>query len=121
MKLKCAFGAICPDGEPLPLWARVIAGGASNATCWAVVYPVDVCRTYQQSEPAGTATRPRGLIASARALVAEGGVARLYRGIGFTLLRAGPVSGVILPLFDIVLAALEQRKAKKKASLQTAP
>ena len=49
-----------------------------------------------------------GMVACARALVAEGGVARLYRGFGFTLLRAGPVAGMVLPLFDLSLAGLEK-------------
>ena len=48
-----------------------------------------------------------GMLECARMLVREGGVARLYRGCGFTLLRAGPVAGVLLPLFDIMLAALD--------------
>jgi len=41
--------------------------------------------------------------------VAEGGWRRLYRGYGFTLLRAGPVAGVILPAFDGLLYAFEGR------------
>jgi len=95
-----------------PLWGRVVAGASANVTCWAFMYPVDVCRTLQQSAPIGaTAAQPPGVLASLRAMVREGGVARLYRGFGLTLLRAGPVSGVLLPLFDVTLAALERLTA----------
>ena len=73
------------------------------------MYPVDVCRTLQQSAPIGAAAEQLpGVLASLRGMVREGGVARLYRGFGLTLLRAGPVSGVLLPLFDVTLAALER-------------
>ena len=65
----------------------------------------------QQSSPPGSHHRrpPAGLVCSARRLVAEGGWRRLYRGYGFTLLRAGPVAGVILPAFDGLLYAFEGR------------
>jgi hypothetical protein len=41
--------------------------------------------------------------------VREGGVQRLYRGWLLTILRAGPVAGIILPSFEIVLPWLERR------------
>ena len=111
---KRVLGARQPPsvhGEPPapPLWARVVAGASANTTCWLVMYPVDVCRTLQQSTPIGHgAVAPPGVLGSLRAMLSEGGVARLYRGFGLTLLRAGPVSGVLLPLFDLTLAALER-------------
>ena len=42
-----------------------------------------------------------------RALLREDGPARLYRGYALTILRAGPVAGVILPTFEVVLPYLE--------------
>lgn len=97
------------EGE-LRLWARVVAGASANVLTWAVLFPLDTIRSVQQSTPPGSHHQPpAGLVCSARRLVAEGGWRRLYRGYGFTLLRAGPVAGVILPAFDGLLYAFEGR------------
>ena len=81
--------------------------------------PPPLCWTtpaLQQSSPIGAvAARPAGVLTCLKAMVDEGGIARLYRGFGLTLLRAGPVSGVLLPLFDITLAALEKLSATARA------
>ena len=50
---------------------------------------------------------PGSFVAVGRALVAQGGVQRLFRGLGVTLLRAGPVASAVLPLFDIALDLFE--------------
>ena len=97
------------EGE-LRLWARVVAGASANVLTWAVLFPLDTIRSVQQSTPPGSHHQPpEGLVCSARRLVASGGWRRLYRGYGFTLLRAGPVAGVILPAFDGLLYAFEGR------------
>ena len=54
----------------------------------------------------------RHAAATARALLAEGGLPRLYRGIGYALLRAGPVAAVIMPSFELVLPRLERLTAR---------
>lgn len=46
------------------------------------------------------------VLATARATFAEGGVLAFYRGISMTLLRAAPVAGVVLPVYDAVHAQL---------------
>ena len=107
------------ESQPLPVWARSVAGALANMVVWAVVYPVDVIRSVQQSEaPLPNAAsgkdgiisgRPLGAIECARALHAEGGLGRLYRGIVPTILRAGPVAGIMLPLFELILQRLEDR------------
>lgn len=109
----------------LPLWARVVASSCANVLTWSVIYPLDVCKSVLQGAASetggrtcaasssasdlGARARPQllGLMACAQALWAEGGVRRLYRGFSFTLLRAGPVAAIILPIFDVTLAALE--------------
>ena len=121
VQYKRMLGALQPptvSGEPRapPLWARVLAGASANTTCWLVMYPIDVCRTLQQSTPIGRGDVAQpGVLSSMRALLSEGGVVRLYRGFGLTLLRAGPVSGVLLPLFDLTLAGLERLSARTTA------
>jgi solute carrier family 25 carnitine/acylcarnitine transporter 20/29 len=104
------------DGdESLPLWARVVAGAGANVAIWAIIYPVDVIKSLQQSASPGgkpragdAVTAQLGTLACARKLVHDGGLRALYRGFWWTLLRAGPVAGVLLPCFDITLALLER-------------
>jgi hypothetical protein len=43
-----------------------------------------------------------GLVATAvRETYARGGILAFYRGLGFTLLRAAPVAGTVLPVYDV--------------------
>mmetsp|Transcript_564 Transcript_564/g.1150 ORF Transcript_564/g.1150 Transcript_564/m.1150 type:complete len:398 (+) Transcript_564:252-1445(+) len=98
------------DERPLPLWARVVAGAAANMVAWAIIYPLDVVKTVQQSAmPKGAGgRRDQSFLHCARELWLQGGIARFYKGVGYTLVRAGPVAGILLPLFDVSLAALER-------------
>ena len=100
------------DGS-LPLWARTTAGAGANILCWSVMYPVDVVRSVQMARStndAGAKSNFGGAIGCAQGLVRQGGMARLYRGFLATMLRAGPVAGIILPCFELVLPWLEGRK-----------
>ena len=57
------------------------------------------------SAPVGT-SQPDGSGSALRAVrecYAEGGLRAFWRGIGMTLLRAGPVAGVVLPVNDLLL------------------
>eukprot|EP00316_Scyphosphaera_apsteinii_P024356 CAMPEP_0119319148 /NCGR_PEP_ID=MMETSP1333-20130426/48605_1 /TAXON_ID=418940 /ORGANISM="Scyphosphaera apsteinii, Strain RCC1455" /LENGTH=325 /DNA_ID=CAMNT_0007325489 /DNA_START=127 /DNA_END=1104 /DNA_ORIENTATION=- len=99
----------CTDRIHLPLWARMFAGGFANTFSWSIIYPLDVIKSVQQAAPAG-GRPPSNMLACARELLEEGGRLRLYRGYTYTLLRAGPVAGVLLPLFDLSLGALERHK-----------
>ena len=57
----------------------------------------------------------RGGVVAAEAvrLYRSGGARAFYRGIGATLLRAGPVAGVLLPVNDLALEALSRRYAEQ--------
>ena len=110
------------DDAPLPLWARMVAGASANVLAWAIIFPVDVIKSTQQSMPLqgqalpGNRGYPDRFLECARQVVAEGGGYRsLYRGFGYTMLRAGPVAGVILPFFDISLEAFERFAGEEKA------
>ena len=97
------------DGQNLALWGRVLAGAGANVVIWMFWYLVETIRNVQQS---ALATRTAeaghlGLIESGRSLVATGGIKRLYRGYLPAVLRAGPVAGVVLPLFELSLGWLE--------------
>ena len=92
----------------LPLWARTVAGASANVVTWGVMYPVESIRTFQQAEAAAGKT-PLDAHTCLRQMLEEGGVRRLYRGYLLTIVRAGPVAGVILPCFEVVLPWLEKR------------
>ena len=152
--LRTAPPGTVADDRAVPLWGRVLAGAAANSLFWALAYPLDVCRTHQLQGSAIHVTRsaalmlqgsaiPLGgtslrhppppaageaahctLLSAVRTLLAEGGLPRLYRGVGHAMLRAGPVSGVILPLYDVCLSALtphEQAEGGLHSSMPRAP
>ena len=120
--------------RPLPLWARILAGGGANVLNFAVLYPLNTVWLVQMAElppalvqpppqppqpqppqPQQSPPRPlagRGLLATARAMHHEGGIRRFYRGYGWTLLRAGPVAAVIMPCFELLLPILERMHAR---------
>ena len=39
----------------------------------------------------------------------EGGIRGLYRGLGYTLIRAGPVAGIVLPFYEYAKEFLESK------------
>ena len=81
------------------LLLRSCAGALAGMTAWTAIYPVDVLRSRIMSQPAGGGSALR----AARECYAEGGLRAFWRGIGMTLLRAGPVAGVVLPVNDVLL------------------
>ena len=102
----------------LPTWARFFAGGGANVLNIGLWYPLNTCLHYEQSDLPASLRRqvgasvqpgPQGLQATAQRLLAEGGVARFYRGFAYAMLRAGPVAAVIMPCFELVLPWLERR------------
>ena len=113
------------DGSHVPLWVRSCAGAGANLICWGVMYPVDLVRCTLQAVPATAPATAMpesdtrvvaGTIECARRLHAEGGVLRFYRGFWPTMLRAGPVAGVILPAFELTLAWLERCRYRKEGA-----
>lgn len=94
-----------------PLWVRTVAGAGANVLTWGVMYPVDTIRNVQQAAGAAGGACD-SMWTSARKLVAQGGWQRLYRGYALTLVRAGPVAGITLPCFEVVLPWLEGREPR---------
>jgi solute carrier family 25 carnitine/acylcarnitine transporter 20/29 len=108
--LKRQLGEGQRGSGPLPLWARVASGAGANLFCWTVIYPVDVIKSRQQAARPGGAQQlgDASMLACGRHVVARDGARGLYRGFGFTMLRAGPVAGVLLPFFDLALAFFQR-------------
>ena len=90
---------------------RVMAGALAGCTAWTSIYPVDLLRSRIMSMAAGNATANGLVAATAKDVYRSGGISAFYRGIGMTLMRAGPVAGVLLPVNDLLYDALAQRAA----------
>ena len=94
-----------------PLGVRVGCGAVAGIFGWLSIYPLDVLRSRVMSAPpsaaggGGFATVAR----VARETYARGGVAAFFSGMSLTLLRAAPVAGVVLPVYDTVQDFLAAR------------
>ncbi len=75
-------------------WAAALYGWASGTVAGLFVYPNDTIRRRLQYASApradGTAPPKESYAAATRALVREGGMRRLYRGVGVYLVKIGP-------------------------------
>jgi solute carrier family 25 carnitine/acylcarnitine transporter 20/29 len=95
-----------PD-EPATLLQRMMAAGASGVLCWSVIFPLDVLRNRLYAKAivvdAGSAWE------MAKSMYRDGALKPFYRGFGITVLRAGPVSAAVLPVYDTTLEWLNCR------------
>ncbi|KAA0152542.1 hypothetical protein FNF29_03769 [Cafeteria roenbergensis] len=71
---------------PPERWRTFAAGAVSGTVTGALLQPLDVIRTHAQGA-VFRSQRPQGIMATARAIMAEDGVAGLYKGIGPTVAR----------------------------------
>lgn len=93
-------GMAGPD-QPATLSQRMMAAGASGVLCWSVIFPLDVLRNRLYAKAiavdAGSAWE------MAKSMYRDGALKPFYRGFGITVLRAGPVSAAVLPVYDTTL------------------
>lgn len=84
---------------------RMICAASSGMICWAFIFPADVIRSKLYAKSLNTQVQPTTMdgIHLARQMVKEQGIKSLYRGMGITVLRAGPVAAAVLPVYDSVL------------------
>ncbi|KAJ1447243.1 mitochondrial carrier domain-containing protein [Pelagophyceae sp. CCMP2097] len=87
--------------------AGVLGGVVAGVVSWCIIYPLDSVKSALQAQPPHLPRRWNNTWEVARDLYKEGGLRRFYRGLFLTLLRAGPISGVLLPVYDYSLRALE--------------
>ena len=128
LKWSSAPGAPPSQQQELPV--RIGCGAVGGICGWLSIYPLDVLRSRVMSAPAAAAVPAGGGggggAASARApavapsseslaamvtkaaseTYASGGVRAFYRGLSFTLMRAAPVAGIVLPVYDLLKRAL---------------
>lgn len=88
-------------------WVRALAGFGAGTAGWMLIYPFDVLRSRFQAQPlSGGSPVWMSYRVCWERLHAERGYGGLYRGFGFVLMRAGPVSSILLPLYDFFYVRL---------------
>ncbi|KAI5691779.1 Mitochondrial carrier protein [Leishmania braziliensis] len=85
------------DGEALPIWHSMLAGGISGCFYWSIAYPADVAKTKMQVCPAA---RRQGFTRTLSSLYHSGGVEALFRGWGVTVVRAFLSSSVVFTIHE---------------------
>lgn len=92
--------------ENLSTPERMLCAATAGMTSWAFIFPFDVIKSKLYARSITKQTLPTAFdgIVLARQLVREQGIRSLYRGVGLTVARGGPVAAVVLPVYDYVLA-----------------
>jgi len=101
-------------GRDLSLPDRMVCASAAGIFSWSVIYPMDVVRTNMYALQARKMTSSgssnisnKEPSPSTRHMIQEmyksGGIRAFFRGFTLTILRAGPVAAVVLPVYDISL------------------
>ena len=89
---------LTPPGEQPVTSSILMAGGAAGMASWVPVYPLDVIKTYIQSNPQDK----RGMLSVAAGLLKDYGPKVFFRGIGPVILRALPVNGATFYVYEDV-------------------
>lgn len=88
---------------------RMACAALSGMTCWAVIFPADVVRSkiYAQS----LSDERLGVWELTKKIYRDAGssIKPFFRGFGITILRAGPVAAVVLPVYDLTLEWLSRQ------------
>lgn len=92
------------DAEQQPLATKIAAAAIAGCFSWFSIFPFDVVRTKLQSDSGGVIYR--SALHCMKYTYKEGGIRAFYRGLFFTMIRAGPVSAVILPTYEYVKLSL---------------
>ena len=107
-KLRAAELYGCSVSE-LPAPVVMGAGGLGGVLYWLAVFPVDVVKSAMMTDAIDPAQRKYpSMAAAARALWAEGGVPRFFRGFSPCLMRAVPANGVMLYTVDAMQQLLNK-------------
>lgn len=73
----------------------VVAGGVAGVTLWSIIFPADVVKSRLQ---VSGSTTP--MVTMLRDIVVKEGPARLYSGLGPTLLRTFPATGALFLAYE---------------------
>jgi hypothetical protein len=92
---------------------RMACAALAGMSSWALIFPFDVIKSklyartltkQNLSSSSSSSTTMLDGITLAKQLIREQGIISLYRGIGITVARGGPVAATVLPVYDYVLA-----------------
>jgi len=73
----------------------VVAGGVAGVTLWTIIFPADVVKSRLQVSGASTP-----MLTVMRDILRKEGLARLYSGLGPTLLRTFPATGALFLAYE---------------------
>lgn len=93
-----------------PTWAPLLAGASARAIAATAISPLELFRTRLQA--AGTHSF-RDTVAGVREMVAAKGVASLWRGLGLTLWRDVPFSGVYWLGYEAIREGLQKQRERE--------
>lgn len=89
---------------------RMACAALAGMACWAVIFPFDTIRSKMYAKAALLPNRD--VCPSCTQLAMEtwkkGGFRLFFKGFTITILRAGPVASVVLPIYDLTLDWLKQ-------------
>ncbi|KAN0125674.1 Mitochondrial carrier domain containing protein, partial [Russula decolorans] len=89
-------------GPDLPVWALLVSGSTGGIAYWLSSYPLDVVKSRVQLRSTPPSGSPVQYIAGElRAVVAESGVAGLFRGLTPCLIRSIPAAGSTFVAFEL--------------------
>ncbi|KAF8609779.1 mitochondrial carrier [Ceratobasidium sp. AG-I] len=100
-----------PVAQVAPLLTPLSAGIASRTIVASIVSPLELVRTRLQSTPTspGTPHTMQSVLAGIRTMVASDGVRSLWRGLGPTLWRDVPFSGIYWAGYETVRRMAHKR------------
>ena len=84
---------------------RMMAAMCAGIVAWFIAYPLDVIKSRLQLDFERKKYQTAGQCL--RVTFEQGGLRGLYRGLGYTLLRAAPVAATILPIYEWVRDAID--------------
>eukprot|EP00980_Cylindrotheca_fusiformis_P002879 scaffold674_cov126-Cylindrotheca_fusiformis.AAC.18 len=105
-----------PPGTPkmeIPLWKKIIAGGASGALASAAANPTDLIKVrlqtdgqLQKNDGSHNPKRFRGMTHAFFSIIREEGVLGLWKGVGPTVSRASVLAAAELSTYDEIKGRL---------------
>ncbi|KAJ7612032.1 mitochondrial carrier domain-containing protein [Mycena polygramma] len=89
-------------GDQLPVWTLLASGATGGMAYWLACYPLDVIKSrVQLRDVPPTGTPVQYIAREAKMIVAEAGVAGLFRGLSPSLLRSIPAAASTFAAFEI--------------------
>ncbi|KAK3204111.1 hypothetical protein GRF29_106g1711225 [Pseudopithomyces chartarum] len=114
---KRAFATLEGHNDPVKIhsWSKFVAGGMAGMVSQFAVYPVDTLKFRMQCETvSGGLHGNRLIIATAKKMWHQGGVAAYYRGIGMGLVGIFPYAALDLGTFEYLKRAVAAHNARKR-------